>query len=55
MQQGLDRKKRFPHVSIRIMAMLNDTTGCLMACARSFSCTRIGIIVGTGTNVREMY
>ncbi len=32
------------------MAVLNDTTGTLMACAWKKPCCRIGVIAGTGTN-----
>jgi len=37
-------------IQIDVMAVLNDTTGTLMACAWKKPCCRIGLIVGTGTN-----
>uniref|UniRef100_A0A6P7FJ62 Phosphotransferase n=1 Tax=Diabrotica virgifera virgifera TaxID=50390 RepID=A0A6P7FJ62_DIAVI len=37
-------------IQINIVAVLNDTTGTLMACAFKDLDTRIGLIVGTGTN-----
>ncbi|XP_045623070.1 hexokinase type 2 isoform X2 [Procambarus clarkii] len=41
-------------VSIKICAVLNDTTGTLMSCAWKSSNCRIGVIVGTGTNACYM-
>ncbi|XP_055307753.1 hexokinase type 2-like [Sitodiplosis mosellana] len=37
-------------VQIDVIAILNDTTGTLMSCAWKNRRTRIGLIVGTGTN-----
>jgi len=37
-------------IQIDVMAVLNDTTGTLMACAWHDPSCRIGVIVGTGTN-----
>ncbi|XP_065557330.1 hexokinase type 2-like, partial [Artemia franciscana] len=37
-------------VTIEVMAVLNDTTGTLMACAYKQPACRIGLIVGTGLN-----
>jgi len=37
-------------IKIDVAAILNDTTGCLMACAWKNPKCRIGIIIGTGTN-----
>ncbi|CAH1155313.1 unnamed protein product [Phaedon cochleariae] len=37
-------------VKIDVCAVLNDTTGTLMSCAWKNNDTRIGLIVGTGTN-----
>ena len=39
-------------VKIDVAAILNDTTGCLMSCAWKNPKCRIGLIIGTGTNVR---
>ena len=38
-------------VKIDVAAILNDTTGCLMSCAWKNPKCRIGLIIGTGTNV----
>ncbi|XP_069702988.1 hexokinase type 2-like [Periplaneta americana] len=38
-------------VKIKICAVLNDTTGTLMSCAWKDQNTKIGLIIGTGTNV----
>ena len=38
-------------VKIDVLAILNDTTGCLMSCAWKNPKCRIGLIIGTGTNV----
>eukprot|EP00095_Tigriopus_kingsejongensis_P010460 maker-scaffold333_size203007-snap-gene-0.10 protein:Tk10460 transcript:maker-scaffold333_size203007-snap-gene-0.10-mRNA-1 annotation:"hexokinase" len=46
-----------PELDIRVEAILNDTTGCLLACAYKRPECAIGIILGTGTNasyVEEM-
>jgi len=37
-------------VNVDITALLNDTTGCLMSCAYQHPNSRIGLIIGTGTN-----
>ena len=37
-------------IKIDVAAILNDTTGCLMACAWENPKCRIGMIIGTGTN-----
>ena len=37
-------------IKIDVAAILNDTTGCLMACAWKNPKCRIGMIIGTGTN-----
>jgi len=37
-------------INITIVAILNDTTGCLMSCAWKDKRCRIGLILGTGTN-----
>ena len=36
--------------SLQVDAILNDTTGCLMACAYKHPECSMGVIVGTGTN-----
>lgn len=42
--------KRRGDLEIRVMAILNDTTGTLMSCAHRNPECRIGVIVGTGCN-----
>ena len=37
-------------LSVSVVAILNDTTGALMSCAYQDPSTRIGLILGTGTN-----
>jgi hexokinase len=49
-----DAIKRRNDVEIDVMAVLNDTTGCLMSCAWKNRQCRIGVIVGTGTNACYM-
>nr|AIW65574.1 hexokinase 3 [Tigriopus japonicus] len=39
-----------PELDIQVEAILNDTTGCLLACAYKRPECAIGIILGTGTN-----
>ena len=41
-------------MTCKVDAILNDTTGCLMACAYKHSNCAIGVIVGTGTNASYM-
>lgn len=41
---------RIPELDIQVDAILNDTTGCLLACAYKRPECAIGIILGTGTN-----
>ena len=41
---------RHPDLKIRVNAILNDTTGCLIACAYKRPDCAIGVIIGTGTN-----
>jgi len=46
-----------PEMDIAVDAILNDTTGCLLACAYKRPESRIGVILGTGSNaayVEEM-
>lgn len=45
-----DAIKRHPDVDVECVALLNDTVGCLMSCAFQDHDTRIGVILGTGTN-----
>ncbi|KAG5890507.1 hypothetical protein JTB14_016385 [Gonioctena quinquepunctata] len=45
-----DALERRGDVEIFLLAVLNDTTGTLMSCAWKHRNTRIGLIVGTGTN-----
>jgi len=51
LQQAIARRK---DVSIKICAVLNDTTGTLMSCAWKNRNCMIGLIVGTGTNACYM-
>ena len=37
-------------MNITVSAILNDTTGCLIACAYKRHDCAIGVIIGTGTN-----
>lgn len=41
---------RHPDLDISVSAILNDTTGCLIAAAYKKHDTAIGVIIGTGTN-----
>jgi len=41
---------RHPDLNIDVNAILNDTTGCLIACAYKRPNCAIGVIIGTGTN-----
>ncbi|XP_049813824.1 hexokinase type 2-like [Schistocerca nitens] len=47
LRDALDKK---PDVKINIAAVLNDTTGTLMSCAWKDHNTKVGLIIGTGTN-----
>ena len=51
-ENSFHRQKVFPSSSIKIdvAAILNDTTGFLMACSWKNPKYRIGMIIGTGTN-----
>lgn len=51
LKQAIERKG---NVKIKICAVLNDTTGTLMACAWKNQNCRVGLIVGTGTNACYM-
>jgi len=42
--------KRYPDIDVQVSAILNDTTGCLIACAYKRPDCAIGVIIGTGTN-----
>ena len=42
--------RRHPDLQIKVCAILNDTTGCLIACAYKRPDCAIGVIIGTGTN-----
>ena len=42
--------RRHPELRITVAAILNDTTGCLVAAAYKRPDTAIGVIIGTGTN-----
>ena len=47
LKQAIERRN---DVTIDVVAILNDTTGCLMSCAWKEPKCRIGLILGTGTN-----
>ena len=47
LNQALDKRG---DVKIDVCAILNDTTGCLIACAYKRPDCAIGVIIGTGTN-----
>ncbi|GLH01768.1 Hexokinase type 2, partial [Gryllus bimaculatus] len=47
LEEAISRKK---DLLIDVVAFLNDTTGTLMSCAWKKNNTRIGLIIGTGTN-----
>jgi len=42
--------RKYPDMNIKVSAILNDTTGCLIACAYKRPDCAIGVIIGTGTN-----
>jgi len=42
--------QRYSDMNITVSAILNDTTGCLIACAYKRHDCAIGVIIGTGTN-----
>lgn len=42
--------KKIPDLNIKICAILNDTVGTLMSCAWMNPRTKIGLIIGTGSN-----
>ena len=42
--------QRYPDIDVKVSAILNDTTGCLIACAYKRHDCAIGVIIGTGTN-----
>ena len=41
---------RYPDLTISVVAILNDTTGCLIACSYKRPDCAVGVIIGTGTN-----
>ena len=47
LKQAITRRN---DVTIDVVAILNDTTGCLMSCAWKEPKCRVGLILGTGTN-----
>uniref|UniRef100_A0A914X0H8 Phosphotransferase n=1 Tax=Plectus sambesii TaxID=2011161 RepID=A0A914X0H8_9BILA len=47
LREACQRRK---DVDIDVVAVLNDTTGTLMACAHKENTCQVGVIVGTGTN-----
>ncbi|XP_067012621.2 hexokinase type 2 [Anabrus simplex] len=49
-QMLVDAINRRGDMKIDVLAVLNDTTGTLMSCAWKNTNTRIGLIIGTGTN-----
>lgn len=51
LREAIDRRT---DLDIEVMAVLNDTTGTLIACAYQNRECRVGLIVGTGTNACYM-
>lgn len=47
LQEAIARRK---DINVECVALLNDTVGCLMSCAFHDHNTRVGVILGTGTN-----
>jgi len=47
LQEAISRRN---DIQVKVAAILNDTTGCLMSCAWKNPKCRIGLIIGTGTN-----
>jgi hypothetical protein len=47
LQEAIDRRK---DIKVKILALVNDTVGTLMAAAYNDQNTRIGLILGTGSN-----
>jgi len=47
LQEAINRRN---DVSVKCLALVNDTVGTLMACAYHDQSTRIGLILGTGSN-----
>jgi len=45
---------KYKDISIKVCAILNDTTGCLIACAYKRHDCAVGVIIGTGTNASYM-
>jgi len=45
---------KYSDISINVRAILNDTTGCLIACAYKRHDCAVGVIIGTGTNASYM-
>ncbi len=54
MPQPHDVQSPFQDIDIDVVAVLNDTTGTLMACAFKENTCQVGVIVGTGTNACYM-
>ncbi|XP_034473206.1 hexokinase type 2-like isoform X2 [Drosophila innubila] len=51
LQKAIDRRG---DIRVKVVAILNDTTGTLVSCARAHKDCRIGLIVGTGVNACYM-
>lgn len=47
LQEAIARRQ---DINVECVALLNDTVGCLMSCAFQDHNTRVGVILGTGTN-----
>uniref|UniRef100_T1JUB3 Phosphotransferase n=1 Tax=Tetranychus urticae TaxID=32264 RepID=T1JUB3_TETUR len=54
LREALVRRKGDCKVETDVVAMINDTTGTLMSCAHRNRECRVGLIVGTGTNLCYM-
>ncbi|KAL1452800.1 hypothetical protein WDU94_006995 [Cyamophila willieti] len=47
LREALDRQNK---VNMKIVALINDSTGCLVSCAHEHQDCKIGVIIGTGFN-----
>ncbi|KAM8715006.1 hypothetical protein ACLKA7_002109 [Drosophila subpalustris] len=51
LQKAIDRRG---DIRVKVVAIINDSTGTLVTCARGYKDSRIGFIVGTGVNACYM-
>ncbi|XP_053204289.1 hexokinase-2-like [Panonychus citri] len=54
LRESLEKRKGDCKVKCEVVAVINDTTGTLMSCAHRNRECRVGLIVGTGTNLCYM-